>query len=233
MKKEPTIHIAYAEDQTLIRKALISLLHLADDRFNVFIDAENGEDLLDKIAHARYQPDVCLIDIGMPVMNGYETVARIRKLYPHIRCLAITAYDEDISIIRMVRNGAKGYVIKNAQPEELVRAITEVYNGNDFFSGDVYKKVPDISRKGKDYNHRLFTEQEAEFLSWCCTDLTCAEIAKEMNLSPRTVENYCLRLRTELNISSRVGLAVYALRTGMGNFHSTPRTKSKREYIPN
>jgi DNA-binding NarL/FixJ family response regulator len=213
------IYIAYAEDHAVVRTGVKELIQSVDDRFKVFIEAENGKELLENIAKASHQPDVCLIDINMPEMNGYEAMLQIKNKYPYIRCLALTMADNDHAMLQMLANGAMGYVTKNSNIHELKKAVLEVYEGNFYFCKEVLKLFPKISRHNlQDHLKQLLSDREVEFLSLCCSDMSYAEIGQVMHLSDRTAENYAYKLGQKLNIHSRVGLALYAVYAGISKF---------------
>ena len=217
---ENPIYIAYAEDHGLVRHGMAELLN-ADGRFHVTIEAENGRELLERIAAAKQKPDLCLIDISMPEMNGYEAVLEIRKQFPTMRCLAITMADNELAIIQMLANGAMGYVTKNSNINQVKTAICEVHEGDFYFCPDVLKIFPKISRNNLyEYAEKMLSELEMKILSLLCSDMTDKQIAERMNLSYRTIETHIGQLRTKLKIRSRVGLALYALYAGIGNFNT-------------
>jgi len=217
MKNDVTIYIAYADEQSLVRKIIAGYISELDHRFKVCIEAGNGSDLLAQIDQSSYQPDVCIFDISMPVMNGYDTVMEIRKKYPYIRCLALSNLDIEFSVSRIIQCGAFGYVSKSADPTEIRQAIIEVYGNNYYFSADILKKIPAISKIDiMEFSKAVLTDREIEFLSLCCSDLSYIEIGSKMHLSHRTIEHYCTKLRDKLHIESRIGLAMFASYTGIG-----------------
>ncbi len=216
MKQECVIHIAYAEPHGMLRSIISEYISQLDSRFNVFIKANDGEDLLAKIINAKYQPDVCIVDICMPGMNGYNTVKQIKKQFPFIKCLALSNSDIEFCVSKFMQSGAHGYLTKNADPSEIRQAIIEVYNNNHYFSSDILKSMPGVSKMdGEEFSHVILSEREIEFLTFCSSDMTYTEIARKMHLSPRSVENYSIRIRNKLKIESRMGLVMFAINTGI------------------
>jgi len=189
--------------------------------FNVYIEAENGQDLFDKIAAAPYQPYIVLLDISMPVMNGFETMVQLKARYPYIKVLTFTMIDDnnEFTILKMMQLGARGYIAKNAALAELEKALIAVYTEGYYFSTTMLAKFPDMNEENVwEYFKELFTEVDITFLSLCCSSLTYKEIADKMNLSPRTVENHAAHLSAKLHIHSRLDLGIYAYRAGFGSF---------------
>jgi two-component system invasion response regulator UvrY len=232
MKNDATIYIAYADEQTLIRKIIAGYITELDQRFKVIIEASNGSDLLEQIDRSLYQPDVCIFDICMPVMNGYDTVVQIKKKYPYVRCLALSNLNIEFSVSRIIQCGAFGYISKSADPAEIRQAIIEVYENNYYFSADILKKMPSVSKNNKmELTKTLLTDREIEFLSLCCSDLSYIEIGSKMHLSHRTIEHYCTKLCDKLHIESRIGLAMFASYTGIGCF-GYPDMQVTRMNIP-
>jgi DNA-binding NarL/FixJ family response regulator len=211
--KNNSIKIAIADDHTILRKGVIELIN-SFGPFEVIIDAVNGRDLLDQLEKSIVQPDICVIDINMPELNGYETALILRAQWPKIKILALSMYSNEYSIIKMLRNGAHGYILKETDPTELKDALLSVYHHSfyhsDLVSGRMMSKVKDEA--GSDLG---ISDRELEFLSLCSTDLTYKEIAEKMNLSPRTVEGYRDSLFHKLNIKSRPGLVVFANKIGL------------------
>ena len=127
------IKVAIAEDHTVVRDGLIGMIH-QHSPYKVVADAENGSELLSKIAKLRTLPDVCILDISMPVLNGYDTAIALKKLYPEMKLLALTMLTEEYSIIRMIMSGAHGYLPKNCRFQELQKAIGVVYTEGYYYS---------------------------------------------------------------------------------------------------
>jgi len=213
----PVINIALADDHMLILEGLANLIHDLDSHFNVCIQAAGGKELLDKISDADIRPDICLIDIHMPGMDGYETMQEVSRRWPGIKVITLSIDIDDYAILRSLKCGARSYLSKNVHPNVVKEAILEVYNNEYYFSDLILKKFPKMTRKNiKDHTKKMLTDSQVKFLQLCCTNMTYEEIAIEMHLSRRTIEKYCSKLKDIYGIHSRVGLVKYALYTGIG-----------------
>jgi DNA-binding NarL/FixJ family response regulator len=219
MKEQDThqkIRIAIADDHTIIRKGVMELINTFGE-FEVILDAVNGADLLQKIAAAPQLPDICMLDINMPELDGYETAKAIRSRWPDIRILALSMYDSEYNIIRMLRSGANGYILKETDPKELRRALNEIYERSFYHSEIVTGRLINKLHQNASTADFEFSEREQQFLSLCCTEMSYKGMAEQMNLSPRTVEGYRDALFEKLNIRTRTGLVIFAIRIGLCN----------------
>jgi len=217
MGQQPVILIGIADDHPPVRAGLKSLINDMDFGGNVIIEAGDGRELLDKIARSSCQPDICLLDISMDGMDGYETMQQITKLYPAMHGIAISLHEDEYHIFKMMQNGAKGYLSKKTNATELKKAILTVYGGEVYFSGHIKEKYPELVKlKLKDLAKKMPNEKEAQFLELCTTDKSYKEIAAEMNISQRTAEHYATRLEDKLSLHSRAGLAMYSVVAGIG-----------------
>lgn len=209
------IQVAVADDHTLMRKALARLISTFEN-YTILFEADNGSDVKDKISR-HIIPDILLLDVNMPGMDGYETVKWLFKNHPHIKVLALSMSSDESTIIRMLRLGAKGYIMKNTEPEELKMALDSVMEKNFYLSEYISGKI--ISGLHKDIDQPdeqvALTEKEKEFLQWVCSELTYKDIAAKMFVSPRTVDDYRNSLFDKLKVKTRVGLVLYAIRHGM------------------
>lgn len=210
------IRVALADDHTMFRKGILSLLNSAPE-FQVVAEASNGLELIQLLAKLETLPDVCLLDINMPKMNGFDTLIALKKTYPDMKFLILTMFDHEFVILRMLRNGANGYLLKEDDPDELKRAIEYVYNRTFYHSELVSGRLISMVQKGVEYSHIQLTDNEQVFLEFCCSELTYKEIAEKMSLSVRTVEGYRDTLFEKLNIHSRTGLVIYAMKLGIAN----------------
>ena len=209
------IQVAITDDHTLLRNALARLVN-SFDGYSVLLEADNGKDLRNKILK-NIVPDVVLLDINMPDMDGFETTQWLRKNYPYIKILALSMLSDEKTIIKMFRLGATGYLMKNTDAEELKKALDAVINKNVYLSEYVSAKLVSGLYTGKEENIKpvLLNERERDFLRWVCTELTYKEIAEKMNLSARTVDDYRQSLFNKLKVHSRVGLVMYAIKNGI------------------
>jgi DNA-binding NarL/FixJ family response regulator len=208
------IRIAIADDHTIVRRGIASILK-ADDEFNVIADAPNGSELIRVLAATNPPADVCLLDINMPVMNGYETVIALKERYPAMKFLILTQLEHDYIIVRMLKAGASGYMLKDTEPDELKQAIRTIIQQPFYNSKLVNGQLITLVQKKKEYNKFSLTDREEEFLKLCCTELTYKEIADQMNISERTAAYYRQSLFEKLDVKSRTGLALYAIKLGL------------------
>ena len=208
------INIALADDHAILRKGVAEILSKFDN-MSVILEAGDGKDLISKLQAAATLPDVCIVDINMPEMNGYDTAAEIKKRWPDIKILALSMYDTELNVIKMLRSGANGYVLKDSDPEELRFAISEVYRHGFYHSELVTGRMLHILHDSDNRVNVELNERETTFLGLCCTELTYKEIADQMFLSPRTIDGYRETLFKKLNITTRTGLAMYAIKAGM------------------
>jgi two-component system, NarL family, invasion response regulator UvrY len=205
------ISIVLADDHAILRKGLIAMLNNYEG-LQVLADADNGKELLEKIEALPSPPDVAVLDINMPEMNGFETAEEIKAKWPLVKILALSMYDNEESIIKMLKCGAHGYVLKDVKPDELCNAIRHLKSNQYYYSDLVTGRMLHLAHStGKEE----VSEKEREFLQHACTEMTYKEIAEKMILSPRTIDGYRESLFKKLNITSRVGLAIYAIRTGL------------------
>ena len=209
------------DDHTLIRKSLINLLQSTGHE--VVGDAENGLDMIEQLKHV--EPDIVIIDCVMPLMDGHETAEWLKKHRPEIKVLALSMNSDDFTVIRMLKAGARGFVLKGAQLEELQEAIHQVDVQGFFYSDFISDKLPTVfqsdekvfSKKEKPTD--IISEREMEFLKLACSELTYKEIADQMNVSVRTVDGYRESLFEKLTIKSRVGLVLFAIQHGVMKFN--------------
>lgn len=213
-----TKYIAIVDDHSMFRKGLASLINLFPG-YKVLFDAANGQDFIKQL-QPRSLPDILLLDIAMPEMDGYATANWVRANYPEIKTLALSTMDAETAIIKMIRNGAKGYVLKDAEPAELKRAFDEVmsigYYYNDFVSRKILQSVNQLTEENNNIStFAKLTEKEIAFIKLACSEKTYAEIAKEMFLSERTVDGYRDAVFKKINVTTRVGLVMYAIKNGL------------------
>ncbi len=212
--------IAIVDDHAMFRKGLMALINLFPN-YKVLFDAANGKDFINQI-NKNQIPDIVLLDITMPEMDGYATAEWIHNNYPDIKILALSTMDSETAIIKMIRSGAKGYVLKDAEPSELQTAFDEVLSRGYFYNELVSRKVLNAvnhltETKNTTATFANLTPREIEFLKYTCTEMAYKEIADKMHLSVRTVEGYRDSLCEKLDLKSRVGLAMYAIKNGIAS----------------
>lgn len=206
--------IIIVDDHLLIAKALQGIIDNFTD-FEVIDVAENGKDLIQKLRNTEKLPDIILLDISMPVMNGFETALWLKQNHPEIKIMALSMQGDDNSVIKMIKSGAKGYLLKNTHPKDLENALSKL-SSDGFFYPEWASKIIFSSMNGDNANEKIvkISEREKEFLTYTVTELSYKEIAEKMHCSPRTVESYRDQLCEKLDLKTRVGLAVFAIRNG-------------------
>ncbi|HTI07442.1 MAG TPA: response regulator transcription factor [Puia sp.] len=215
------IKLALVDDHNLFRKGLIKLINLADkeNKYHILFEADNGNDLKEKL-NKRALPDIVLMDIEMPDMDGYESVEWMRKNYPDISILVVSMFDSEEAIIKMLRLGVKGYLSKHIEVEDMHMALESIGKKGFYYSDSVAGVMAQIiqgnaagdEQKNSGRIKNNLSENEAEFLNLACTELTYQQIADKMNLSPKTIDGYREALFTRFNVKSRVSLAMYAVK---------------------
>ncbi|OJW05063.1 MAG: response regulator transcription factor [Chitinophagaceae bacterium] len=210
------IKVALVDDHVLLRKGLAALVNSFDD-FTVVFEADNGQDMQQKIKTDNL-PDLVLLDINMPKMDGYASAQWLKQTYPLVKIMALSMYDNENAVIRMFKAGARGYILKDCEPPELKTALLSVIEKGYFYSELVTGKlIHSINKLEEDADIRnivQLNDKEIQFLKLACTELTYKEIAEQMYLSPRTIDGYRDALFEKLQIKTRVGLVMYAIKNG-------------------
>ena len=211
------IKIAIADDYKIYRDGLKVGLS-SDENLEVMMEADNGEDLLKALESTS--PDVILMDLKMPIMDGMEATIAVRKKYPAIKVLVVTMYEDDKFIIHLMENGANGYLLKNTEPDEIIKSIYAVHeNGyyfNDVVNKALLKKLVLKNNLKPSFNQNVeLTERELEVLKLICAEKTATEIAKEIFLSPRSVEGIRQRLIEKIGVRNTAGLVMFAVKNNM------------------
>ena len=214
MQKE--IKIVLVDDNVLLRHGLAEVL--AKSGLNVLFEADHGKDFISKI-DPQQLPDVVLMDINMPEMDGFEATAWLTTNYPQVKTIALTMYDKESSIIRIFNKGAKGYILKDADPKELSFAIDYVLNGQLYFA---QKVMPTAENN---YQHQFtpvpimdqvtLDDEELNYIRLASSELSSREIAKEMNYDYQEADDCRERVFNKLQVNNRVGLVLYALKNGL------------------
>jgi two-component system invasion response regulator UvrY len=211
---KPKILLAIADDHKIMLAGLRTVISLYDE-FEIIIEANNGKILLDNLAKATPLPDICILDIRMDVMDGYETLKSIRNLYGQdIKVLVLTMHDEEYSILKMIKLGANGFLLKGADQDELYRALKDIYDKNFYSSELMSSSIIQRIHHNADFLPKI-TDKELVFLKYCCSELSYKDIAKSMGLSVKTIEGYCKSLCEKLDLHTRQGLVMFAFRTGL------------------
>jgi two-component system, NarL family, invasion response regulator UvrY len=213
------IKIALADDHTLLRSALASVINKSGN-FSVIIEAGSGTELIAKIRDDSI-PDIILLDLNMPELDGYETARWLQVNYPDIHVLMLTMYHTDQMMIRLLQAGVKGFLGKDTEISELRLALNNVIKSGYYHTNNTTGRLINLFRKSQEHStlmKNMLSDMEYRFLRWVCTDLTYKEIAREMHLNVRAVDNIRDTLFAKLEVKSRVGLVMYSIRHGIQTF---------------
>jgi DNA-binding NarL/FixJ family response regulator len=215
MKLQFKIYIA--DDHTLFRKAMVNLL-LTFDRVTEVRDAENGKELLALIKNSP--PDVAIVDLQMPIMDGAETCENIINKYPDVKIIVLTMHDSGKFILQMMELGVHAFLLKSSEPEELKKAIYAVvekdFYHNDLVASALRKNVKDKKTRPRAmFEHVELTEREKEILLLICQELTMKEIGQRLFLSENTVRNHRVNIMEKIGVNNIVGLVKYAYESGL------------------
>jgi len=209
--------VVIVDDHILIAEAIGGII-TKFRQYTVLYEAENGKALIDKLKIPKNIPDIVLLDITMPVMDGFDTAKWLTEHHPDILILALSMQDDEETLIRMIRCGARGYLLKNIRPAELEKALDAItqrgYYYPDWMAHRVIRSMAG-GKEGEESGKPLFNAREMEFLQYAATELTYKEIAEKMFCSPRTVESYRDGLFEKTGLKTRIGLVLYALKRGL------------------
>ena len=212
-----TIKLGLVDDHTLFRKGLISLIEMVSSDYTVLFEADNGSDLQQKLDYNN-QPDIIIMDISMPGMDGFASVQWLNEKFPLVKILVVSMIEKEETIVRMLKLGVKGYLCKDVEPKELGEALNAIMNKGfyytDFITGKLVHSLQNNQPgdTAKTEALKLMNDRERDFLQLACSEYTYNEIAAKMFLSPKTIDGYRNALFEKLNVKSRVGLALYAIK---------------------
>jgi two-component system invasion response regulator UvrY len=210
------INVAVADDHILLRNALTVLINNTG-KCKVVFEANNGIELIEKIKKEN-MPDVIILDLYMPEMDGYDTAVHLQSKYPDIKILMLTMFDNEGTLIRLLKAGVKGFMKKDIHPNELLHAIQSVHEHGFYYSAQTSSKLAGLFRateNGPSLEKIMMTDLEIEFMKLVCTELTYKEIAVKLKMNPRAIDGMRDNLFTKLDVKSRVGLAMHAIRQGI------------------
>lgn len=219
------VTVAYADDHVAVRQGIVSCLE-ADKTIQVVLQGSNGQELLEGLLAATELPQVCLLDINMPRMSGFVLLKEIRKRWPELHCLVLTAFEVESYIIEMIKAGANGYLLKSCDPDEMIGAVHAVQQYGYYYSAVANQRLFHAIRKSRE-DKAFFTDREIEFLRYVCDDISYADIARQMNTTYRTIDGLRERLSTRLGVSSRVGLVLTSIELGFYTIQSPNYPKIK------
>jgi DNA-binding NarL/FixJ family response regulator len=208
--------IVIVDDHLLIAKAIASIIEQFKG-YEVLYETDNGSNMIEQFGIKKNIPDIVLLDISMPVMNGFETAAWLKQNHPAIKVMALTMQGDDDSLLKMIKAGATGYLNKNVHPSELEKALHAISEKGFYYPDWATSRVMHtLANEGNitEFSIKL-TNRETEFLKYSCTELTYKEIGEKMFCSARTVESYRNSLFEKLAVKTRVALALYAVKSGL------------------
>ena len=212
--------IILADDHILLRDALAKLIN-SFPQFSVIAVSANGSEVIKTIEDGKV-PDIVVLDLNMPIVDGFETAAWLKANHPQIKILILTMYDSEIALIRLLQVGVRGFLKKDIHPLELKDALLAVSDNGYYYSHQTTGKLGSLFGKNTDTKATLeksiLSDVEITFMKYACSEMTYKEIALKMNLTPRIIDNYRDSLFDKLDVKSRVGLAIYAVKNGVVTF---------------
>lgn len=206
--------IAIVDDHLLIAKAIGSVIGQFPN-YQVLYEVENGSELTDRFRQKKNIPDIVLLDISMPVMDGFETAAWLKQHHPGVKILVLSMQGDDESLVKMIKAGAIGYLNKNVHPAELEKALDALIQKGFYYPDWATSRVLHALATSDNNDSVKLSEREIEFLKYSCTEMTYKEIGEKMFCSARTVESYRDSLFEKLSVKTRVALALYAVKSGL------------------
>jgi len=208
------ITLGITDDHQLFLKSLSLLIGSLED-FTIVVEAMNGKDLIEKLGTKKIEPDIILLDVNMPVMDGRQTAEYLSEKFPAIKLVALSMKDDDDTIISMIRAGCCAYLLKDIHPEELNKALHEIYKKGYYNSDAANINYRRLLQHQEKQNELQLTDKEKQFLQLACSDATYKQIAAVMHVSERTVDGYRENLFKKLNVQSRTGMALEAIRRNL------------------
>lgn len=213
-----TTKIALVDDHILLRNALSNLINTFEN-CKVIFQADNGEEMVSQIKK-QIKPDIILLDLNMPIMDGYESANWVKEHHPEIHVLMLTMYDSELTLIRLLQAGVKGFLKKDVGPSELKFALNSVMQSGYYYSTQTAGRLANLFRNNNPKDSirlqgSMLTDPEVRFLKLACTDLTYKEIAQRIGYTPRAVDALRDHLFIKLDVKSRVGLAMVAIKNGL------------------
>lgn len=211
--KTSNYKVAIVDDHALLASSLEQLID-SFPGFSAIYHARNGVELQRKLQSDAEVPDLILLDVNMPVMDGFETAEWLTKNHPEIKFLTLTMDDDEFTVLKMLRLGAKGYLLKDIHPDHLLGALNEVMEKGYYHSS----KVSDIlvrSLHTEEKEKIALKDNELTFIQLACSEMTYKEIADKMHLSPKTIDGYRHELFNRFDVKNRVGLVIFALKNNL------------------
>jgi DNA-binding NarL/FixJ family response regulator len=212
---EKKINIIVTDDEVLFRQGIVFLLN-KEKKYNILFEASNGKELLDYIQNSSLIPEIILIDLKMPELNGVETTKKLHEKYPQIKIIALSSYNSKSFILNMIQVGASAFLSKNNTPKELLKAIEEVYKNDFYYTPEVLKAIQQNINDGNkkttsSFDENYISKREKEVLELICKQLSATEIGEKLYISPRTVDGHRNNLLLKTESKNTAGLVVYAI----------------------
>ncbi|HWY09772.1 MAG TPA: response regulator transcription factor [Bacteroidia bacterium] len=211
------INIAVVDDQQLFRKGIVALLRQIKD-FNICFEAENGEDFFEKLED-EITPDVILLDLQMPVMDGIATTVKLKKRFPEVKIIILTMHDEEEMIVHLIEKGAHGFLPKNEEIKNVIDSIYSVHQTGHFFNEKVSQALVRGLMSSKKitpiFENTELNEREIKIVQLICKELTSPEIGKELLLSTKTIDNHRMEILKKVGARNTAGLVMYAMKKGL------------------
>ncbi|MGI6319848.1 MAG: response regulator [Bacteroidales bacterium] len=205
--------LAIIEDHNIVRKGLVEIISNFGN-FTFVIEAENGKDFIEKYKQTELLPEICIVDIKMPEMNGFQLVQYLKTNFPKIKILILTTYDEEYFLIKMIKLGVNGYLLKDCHPEELKSALLAI-SENSYFYNNIFSKRLQRLVETNFIKLPNITENEKSFLEICGEDLTYSQMAQKLNKSQRSIEGYRDSLFNKFEVNNRASLVLLAVKLGI------------------
>jgi DNA-binding NarL/FixJ family response regulator len=214
------INVVLADDEELFRLGIAHILS-RDEDIHIVHQAENGRELVDFLASADMLPDIIIMDIKMPEMNGVEATKIIHKAYPEVKIVALTTYNTKPFIRNMIDVGASSYLVKNSTPSKVLHTIKQVYHNGFYYDTEVMNAIkglqtlqhPNAART--QFDDEFISPREKEVLELICLQLTSQEIADKLFISRRTVEVHRKNLLEKTEVKNIAGLVIFAIQNGL------------------
>ena len=209
------LQIVLVDDHRLFRSGIASLINKLLPHYKILFEASDGEELMRKLT-PKLKPDIVLLDINMPKKDGIATALWLRSTYPDVNIIVLSMFEDADKVLQMVKMGVKGYLLKDAEPHEFEQALQRVAQGEVYYPDFVTRHLLNNFNQQQDQQIKL-NNREIAFLKLAGTELTYKEIAAQMCVSPHTVDNYRDALFQKLDLKSRTGLVIFALKYNIAN----------------
>jgi len=212
---EKKLSLGFADDHTMLRKGLIRLLQMLGN-YQICFEVENGNEVITAIKK-NLIPDIIVLDVNMAGKDGFQTAKWLNENYPQIKILALSMYNDETTILKMIHAGAKGFITKNAEPEKLHEAIQVLAKTGTYIPDHISHKIVAGIQKNLLQENPIHTlsDNERKFMKLLCQELSYQEIAEKMFLSPSSMDDYRKKLTKKLGVKGKAGLIVFSMQNGL------------------